>query len=351
MKVNFDVLISGCNTRCRHCYVNGGPGALMPLETALIAFEKLDAISELLPYESSFTLDNEPMNHPDIGTIIRSAAGTEHCRCFHHGMTGGIALMRRKDRDAVMRTCLDCGFKEFGITIHGNEQHHDEIVRRQGAYKAAVGAAEFMKECGAGTGVSLMFNRFFAEDAGDIDALLARLEPDYIYFAVPNYTPHENMDGYEPFRGSTDTLLKIRPYLARWRQQEEELTKELCTISRVKEQLEQGLDIGELFRSPQDELYMTVHQDGNLFAGNTGVETECLGNVRTLDVRETAERILAMPGNRDYGAFYDMEMLPGSAELIRALDYLPGDLLYSDMASAIYRGLAALGVPVKILKC
>ncbi len=40
MKVNFDILIAGCNTRCRHCYVNGGPGGLMPLETALLTFIK-----------------------------------------------------------------------------------------------------------------------------------------------------------------------------------------------------------------------------------------------------------------------------------------------------------------------
>ncbi len=76
MKVNFDLLITGCNTRCRHCYVNGGPGKMMPLADALDAMEKLDALAELLPDEVSLTLDNEPMNHPDIGVIIRAAAET-----------------------------------------------------------------------------------------------------------------------------------------------------------------------------------------------------------------------------------------------------------------------------------
>lgn len=66
MTVNFDFLVSGCNTRCRHCYVNGGPGSLMPLVDALLFIDKLDSLAELLPYDASFTLDNEPMNHPDI---------------------------------------------------------------------------------------------------------------------------------------------------------------------------------------------------------------------------------------------------------------------------------------------
>ena len=348
MTVNFDLLVSGCNTRCKHCYVDGGPGGVMALEDALLALEKLDALAERLLFEASFTLDNEPMNHPDIETIIQSAAATKHIECFHHGMTSGIALMRRKDRSAIMRAYLDCGYRDFGITIHGNAAHHDEIVRRQGAYQTAIEAAEYIKACGAEIGVSLMFNRFFAEDAEGIDALLARLRPDYIYFAVPNFTPHEHMTDFEPYRASLDTLHRLRPWLARWGQKEEELSKELCTIGMLKERLERGLDLVDLFQRPQDELYLTVHQDGDLFVGNTGVETERLGNMRTLDVKEAAERICELPGNRDYGAFYELDRLPGRKELLQALEQLPGELLYNDRASAIYRGLYALGVPTRI---
>ena len=66
MMINFDLLVSGCNTRCRHCDVDGGPGSMMALDDALRCIEKLDAAAEILPFEASFTLDNEPMNHPDI---------------------------------------------------------------------------------------------------------------------------------------------------------------------------------------------------------------------------------------------------------------------------------------------
>ena len=348
MNVNFDLLVSGCNTRCRHCYVNGGPGSLMPLKDALLCIEKLDAIAELLPCETSFTLDNEPMNHPDIEMIIQSAASAKYMKCWHHGMTSGIALMSRKDRSLVMRAYLDCGYSDFGITIHGNAPHHDEIVRRKGAYRTAVEAAEYMKDCGARVGISLMFNRFFAKDAEVIDTLLSRFQPGYIYFAVPNFTPHANMMDFEPYRASLDTWQRLRPWLGRWRQQEDQLSEEICTPGMLKEQFVKGLDAAELFRCPQDELYLTVHPDGNLYAGNTGAETELLGNLRTLDIAGTAERIAEMPGNRDYGAFYDPEMLPSREELIRSLEQLPQDLIYNDRASVIYRVLTELGVPVKL---
>ena len=351
MTVNFDLLIAGCNTHCRHCYVGGGPGPMMKSDDALLFIEKLDALAELLPFEASLTLDNEPMNHPDITAIIRRAAATKYNENFHHGMTSGIALMRRKDRQAVMEAYLDCGYRDFGITIHGNALHHDEIVRRKGAFQLAIEAAEFMKSCGAAVGVSLMFNRFFADDAGEIDAGIQQLKPVYIYFAVPNFTPHAHMTDFEPYRGSLETFQRIRPWLARWKQNIAAFETELCTIGMLKEQLEEGLDMDALFRQAQDEIYMTVHQNGDLFVGNTGVETERIGNLRTLDIKETAARIAALPGNRDYSAFYEADQLPGREMLMEAIAQLPQDLLYSDRASALYRVLAALGVSTRICDC
>ena len=176
MTVNFDFLVSGCNTRCKHCYVNGGPGSMMKLEDALLFIERLDSLAELLPFKASFTLDNEPMNHPDIASIIRKVAATSHIENYHHGMTSGIALMCRNDRDVVMQAYLDCGYNDFGITVHGNAFHHDEIVRREGAFQLAVEAAEYMKSSGAEVGVSLMFNRYFADDASEIDARIQQLK-------------------------------------------------------------------------------------------------------------------------------------------------------------------------------
>ena len=95
MDINFDLIISGCNTRCRHCYVNGGPGRNIPLSDALRCIARLDELGAALPVSASFTMDNEPFNHPDIAAIIRAAASVKHIAHFHHGMTTGIALLRR----------------------------------------------------------------------------------------------------------------------------------------------------------------------------------------------------------------------------------------------------------------
>ena len=353
MEVNFDLILAGCNTQCMHCYVNGGPGPLMPTDDALKCIERLDELASALPYPASFTLDNEPFNHPDIAAIIRAASSTRHISYFHHGMTTGIALMRRNDRDAVIRAYFEAGYDEFGITLHGSPAHHDAIVRRNGACRTALEAAEYMKACGARISVSLMLNRFFREDAEEIDRALVRLDPASVYFAVPNYTPHARMPEFEACRASLDDLRALAPWLARWRQDVDEC---LCTagqhtVGAAAERLAQGLSLRALFQEEQQEQYLTVHQDGRLYMGNTGTETFLLGDLKTVDIARTADRIRRSPGNRDYGAFYDISRLPDEEALLNALRQLPAALLYSDLASVLYRGLAELGIPTKIIAC
>ncbi|MBR6006776.1 MAG: radical SAM protein, partial [Clostridia bacterium] len=202
MEINFDLLVSGCNTRCAHCYVNGGPGKNMPAEDALLCIERLDRLAALLPeHDVCFTLDNEPFNHPEVSAIVRAAAAVRNIKYFHHGMTTGIALIGRRDREEALRAYLDCGYKEFGITLHGGAAHHDALVQRDGAFERTVAAAEFLKEQGAELDASLMFNRFFPEDAAELDAVLGRLAPEFVYFAVPNYTPNDRMPAFERYRG------------------------------------------------------------------------------------------------------------------------------------------------------
>lgn len=351
MELNVDLLVAGCNTRCRHCYVRGGPGRRMPLEDLRLCLAKLDEIAALLPFPASFTLDNEPIAHPEIGAILDAASQTAHIRHYHHGMTTGIALMERPDRAELIRRYLDCGCRDFGITLHSGEAHHDEIVRRTGAFRASIEAAAFLRDMGAELNVSLMLNRFFPGDAEEIDRVLRKLEPSFVYFAIPNYTPHADMPGFEPYRATLSDLQALLPRLQDWGQDADALLERAaqCTVAAVKERLEGGLSLRALFEEGQDELYCTVHPDCRLYLGNTGVETACLGDLRRLDAAETAEILAKAPGNRDYGAFYDLAELPGETALIGALERLDPGLLYADLPSVLYRGLAELHIPTRIL--
>ena len=348
--INIDFLLSGCSTKCRHCYVAGGPGPIMPAEDALLCIERLDALAAFLPCEVSFTLDHEPMNHPDLKRILFAAAETGHIQNYHHGMTTGIALMRREDRAELLQAYLDCGYRHFGVTIHGSASHHDELVRRRGAYKAAVAAAEFFKRGGAELELSLMLNRYFPEDRDSISELIDHLRPHHVWFALPIFTPHDRMMDYEPYRASLPDILSMGESLSLWRADAAEFLENAgtLTVAAAAARLRKGPALRELFDAPQNELYLSLHADCVLYVGNSGAETRRIGDLRSIDLRETAETILGLPGNRDYGAFYNPNALPETDALIQALEALPQDLVYGDFESALYRGLSSMGVRTRI---
>ncbi len=350
MEINFDFLVSGCNTQCRHCYVNGGPGPLMKTDDALACVKKLDQIAQFLPKGTSFTLDHEPMNHPEIGKILSAAAHTKYIQNGHHGMTTGAGLMARSDKEAVVKAYRENGYNNFGITIHGISAHHDEIVRRKGAFDKAIAAARFLSQMGCKVQLSLMMNRYFAEDAEQISRLIDDIGFDEIFFAIPIFTPHANMMAFEPYRATLETFEKIYHYLPQWNQNAEEIMESARknSIGAAGERL-QSMDLRKLWQKKQDTLFLTLHQDCTLYVGNSGVETQLLGDLRELEPEAVAEIIQKLPGNFDYGAFYEIVNIPDTERILKAMKAIPQNLVYGDFASALYRAFVELSIPTKLL--
>ena len=220
----------------------------------------------------------------------------------------------------------------------------------KGAYEKTVAAARYLKEQGMALEVSLMLNRFFPADAESITALLEELQPDSVFCAIPIFTPVGSMEEFEACRANLQELEALKDYLPRWKQDGEAFLRNAreLTVSAAAEKLKKGPGLRALFEAPQDEVYLTVHPDCLLYVGNSGAETRCLGDLRTLDPEKTAEELRKLPGNRDYGAFYDPADLPDTYDLVQALECLPQELVYGDFESVLYRGLAELGVSTRM---
>ena len=109
MQITIDIRISGCVTRCWHCYVNGGPGATMPFEEYHCCLDELPPILDGLK-KNGFKriylyLDYEPLLHPaicEILTITRERFGDYfEMPTFP---TTGIPIAARSDWEEVLDT-------------------------------------------------------------------------------------------------------------------------------------------------------------------------------------------------------------------------------------------------------
>lgn len=323
---------------------------MMPIEDVLLCMEKLDEIAGFLSDSPAFTLDHEPMNHPQLDQILHAASRTKYIENYHHGMTTGVALMNRKDKEAVIQSYFDHGYRSFGITIHGGGAHHDEIVRRKGAFDTTVSAAKFLLQTGAKLNISLMMNRYYAEDADEISRMIDALGTEHIRLVNPIFTPHSNMMAFEPHRATLRTFEAIRDSLPHWHLNEQDVmqTAQQNTVEAAVNWL-QTTDLHQLWNAPQTELYLTLHPDCKLYVGNSGVETRCLGDLRMLEAKETAAIVNALPGNREYGAFFEEGDLPPAETVYRLMKAMPQDLVFGDFESVLYRVFAEANVPTTLI--
>jgi len=76
MKYTFEITVSGCSTKCKHCYVSGGPGINISFSDYIICIEKMAKVFEYFQgNDISLTLGNEKYNHPRILDIMVKNSG------------------------------------------------------------------------------------------------------------------------------------------------------------------------------------------------------------------------------------------------------------------------------------
>lgn len=198
--------------------------------------------------------------------------------------------------------------------------------------------------------VSFMMNHYFSEDADDLSKLLDDLGTENVRLVSPIFVPHANMMMFEPHRATLGTFDAILHYLPHWHQKEQEVI-ETAQQNCVEEAMNRlhNIDLHQLWTGEQTDLYLTLHHDCKLYVGNSGTETRCLGDLRTLAPQEVADIINSLPGNCDYDAYYDEKELPTIENIYKAIKELPHDLVYGDFESILYRAFVDLGVPTKML--
>lgn len=348
MEYNFDLVVAGCSTNCRHCYVDGGPAGTMALSDIRLCLEKLAPVLEALGPNASLTLDNEPVNHPQILQIIPMVSHLLGDHYYHHGSTTGLPLLRRQDRDPVAKAMVDAGWLETSMTLFGGQTHHNHMVRNPKAFAAMEEAARFFRDRGFRLGFSLMLNQGLIEDREAVSRFLDRHPHDFVYFAVTSYVPTDRLRAFQIHRATLEQCRKLRGYLSAWGLDEAAIFSDLERHSQrnVFASLRTGFDCRFLESKSPSQAFFTIGPDLELYYGNTGARTRALGNMRLLESGQILELAQAASPNWDYSAFYDLDRLPDSETILAQVEpLLDANYVYDTVASCLYRLFDLCGIP------
>lgn len=332
MEYNIDILVAGCNTNCRHCYVNGGPNKRMTTEDFEICIDLLLPVFLHFGERVSFTLDNEPYNHPDFPRIIDYVR--QYCwnSYFHHGSTTGIAFNHRVDKDAIWEKQKAYGIDFASVTLHGGEKNHNFITRNTKAFSEAIDYIRFVKAHHGKLCISLMLSKLLIQDCDEISEILHKIQPDEVYLAIPNSAPSKRMQAYQKYRPTYEECLQLSGYLSAWGLDEAALMKQFEAGS--SKNLLATLKTQKAFKIAQPEqCYLTIHPDLNLYIGNSGVETEFIGNLHAATSGIIIDAMENAPANYNFFpvCFAEVPKFEDVIEFAHSDD----NLVYPDMDSFI----------------
>ncbi len=350
MKYTIEITVAGCTTSCAHCYVGGGHAPTMKFDDFSYCAEKFAKVLKYLDGDIAVTIGNEPFCHPQIAEILDCLSTTLPCYfSFANYLvpTTGTALMNHKNREHVLDLLRSSGANGFMLAVHGNEQAHDRLVNRIGAYSDIFEAADFLTE----HGLEILFNlivskHLYAGLENGIDTMLSYKKAD-CRLTVPIYVPTTRMKQYQQHRAdvleciriskvansrgiSTDPLLKCC-----------EQFNEHCIIDSI---IADGFKYAsEKCLAPQWKFF-NITQELDVYYGNVGAHTKLLGNMKKLSAEQLLSELSMMPANYDYNAYYPDGAFEDLDHKFKALSSTRPSLVYPSKQDCIYALLHELNI-------
>ncbi len=351
MKYTFEVSVAGCNTECAHCYISGGPAPAVRFDGYKRAITALNGILKRIDGEIYVTLGDEIFNHPQIAEMVSFTHGLMPSYYSYNDFlvpTTGIALLKRKDRRAVLEALRGAGCAGFMLTLHGNKAHQNAITQNNAAYDALKEAAGWLYGEGYKLRFNLMLSKFLVSDWEAVCGFLAPFPEADRVLTIPLYLPTDRLRGFQRYRAEYGDCMELRGRLAEAKIEEERFfgrVHDNCE-QNIHRRLEKNESIDyaeEEGRTPQWSFF-NVNREFDLFYGNVGLHTKRLGNLMEDSQETLAERIRALPANYDWSAYYQLSNLPPISSVIRGVQPLNTNFVYPGLADCVYSWFDRIGV-------
>lgn len=356
MKYTFEITLAGCNTNCIHCYVDGGPGPIMPYEDYILCIEKLKPVLDCLDGDISVTLGNELFNHPMAKDIVKETFKSmhEYYTLEEVGInTTGIALLKlsEDERDQLLDALVEAGAKRASLTLHGNEKHHNEIVRNKIAFKTIERTADYFNSFGIELYFSIMMNKYVIGDWYDIEKFLNRTPHHGVFAVVPLYMPINRLRQFQRVRAEYEDYLKLMGKTGLLGIDEDELFNivEAYNEKAIADLVKEGFNYKKAEAQCPNWAFFNICQNLDLYYGNAGARTRLIGNLRSSSTEELVGAIKNLKANYDYSAFYEVDKLPPINEVLQNIQPFKTNYVYPNIASCLYSWFDLCSIPSSII--
>lgn len=341
MKITIDLRITGCQTRCWHCYVNGGPGSFMSLSEIMEIGSFLrravpifkQHFSTVSPY-----LDLEPVSHPDIVKIIQFFA-SENIIPFNESIpTTGVSLAQRDDYHEVLNAFKKIGIKGFEFTLHGDEQFHNKTVSNRRALEFQLISLKRIKEYGFEVYSNVMISKKLVEDFDEVCQFLTENVFDSINLTVPIFVPTDRLRKFEVHRANLDDIATIidnelfRTCLNNnfW------LKYKDCTEKAFLKKISDFDSTWEdmINKFPQ-WVFITILPGLDLYYGNGNLLHNRIGNIKETEFEMLIESIMKLKSNYCINGYYNTDLLPPPRDLIQEYGQPSNEKVYPSLDDVI----------------
>lgn len=348
MQYTFEITVAGCSTKCKHCYVSGGPAKCMELDDFYHCLSVLKPALAQLNGSVAVTLGNEPFLHPNAWDVLSAAyeAVPEYFlnEQFDYPTTG-IALASRHDTKSIFELLSQMNYHKVMLTIHGNQLHHNEITGNPFAFQGTLRAAELFNQNGFSLECNLMLNRYLITDWDDVLHTLDTMHCTHAHLTVPLYLPVQRLRDFQPLRPQLEDCLPLLNCMGHFGLDSEAFYQ---TLSKNCEQAlwqNQNWDYRKMDEQQPQWAFFHVDQNLDFYYGNVGQHIRFLCNLRQIDSDTLYQMIAGLPANYNYSAYYELCSLPAFSTLKEHLSPLNTNYVYPDAESCLYRWLDLARVP------
>jgi hypothetical protein len=310
------VEVVGCPTICRHCWAQGIPYPAMPIDDIAWVLEQTHAFCG----EKGLGFGAYPMHevaaHPQAAEILRLIADHVGAAEFEPLATTGVPLATRADWRELLAAAGKLGTTTVWVAFHGLGAEHDRQVNRSGAYAETCLAVQRIHAARLRAGCNVFLTKANASEAERLLGALQRLEVDGTWWGPASYYPTPRARRNEHLRPAPSDL---RPLAVRipqvslfdhdiWANLEAHTEAAWLRCALAGDWPEKPPRNGQV-------LELVCRPNLDLYSGTAGWYRQRHGNLRYDHAQVVLGRALAAGGGPPDALWFDLDPLPGVAEL------------------------------------